>query len=131
MHKEYINARRLDTFFYKIGYYIRVRWQIKYNAKKGIIGQLKFQYTIPWKVVNIPQDSSYNVRHCCKHNTMDNKKASKLSPYRDKLIAMPPLAGCDTSLRELNKSLLKNPCHEYGLHNYNKNILMILYQQIF
>ena len=58
---------------------------------------------------------SYELRHCHKHNTIDKKKATHLSPYLLKLFSMPPLDGCDTSFGDSNKHVVDNPHYEAGM----------------
>ena len=67
MHREYINARRPDTFVYKVGNYVWVRRQITSNKAKGAVGKLRFQQIGPWEITSIKPGGSYESRHCHKH----------------------------------------------------------------
>ena len=114
---KYVDAHCSDPFKYEVGDYVWVCKKIKPNKAKGIIGKLRFQHTGLWEIVTYRQCVSYRLRHCRKQNTKDKKKAYVLLPYPDKLIAIPPLAGCDTSYVEMNKSILKNQYCESVINN--------------
>ena len=71
MHREYINARQPDPFVYEMGDLVWVRWQIKFDEKKGIVGKLIFQHIGLWEIISNPTGSLYKIRHRLKHNTTD------------------------------------------------------------
>ena len=49
---------------------------IQSNKARGIVGKLRFQQTGSWEITACLPGGSYELRHCCKHNTKDKKKVS-------------------------------------------------------
>lgn len=53
IHREYVNARRPDSFLFDVGDILWVRRQIKSNNTNCTVGKLHFKHTCSWEITKI------------------------------------------------------------------------------
>ena len=70
-HRELINALQPDPHVYSVGNIVFARRAVRYDAKKGTIDKLQYEFTGPWRVTSVLKGASYKRAHC------DNKRIEK------------------------------------------------------
>ena len=117
-HRELIASHRPDPRLFNVGDIVFARRATQSDARRGVVGKVRYAFTGPWRVVSKLSGSSYELEHVTHPGRREKKAAPDLSPFPAQLVPSLPVDGPDNQYGQLYKPIKPNPYHEAGIEGF-------------